>query len=601
MKYFLPVLRSMLVLVSATIFLSGFGSGLLIFLAVYLIFASLMKDSADKIFWFVLSVVLVFGIALIVVYSGLLLGVPLAETFVGTLAIPMLVLIWVVRPKPLWAKSDAARFFRSRLFFAFLPMLISAICLIVAALSTAYPLVSWAMSGDQQNNVVSARRVVAAGGEELGKSATFTQDLIALAISGGRSGIRIEDVLTHDVMAVSALWAAVVLLTSVLLGLSAWSLVPKKSSPFASSFVILVAATFPLTWYVTGFATMYGFLNASLSFLLLILAWMMWQFGKRNASYGLSGQLILCVIVLATWPPLVLVPLTFSILTIVLARKMVLDDGLPLLVASMILFVAYIVFNMAPVLTAGSGGLQLDGSIMEYRWTTFLLVVGLSIAVAYLVGSGSKIWDLGNLSLGVLGFSFASVLGVGYLVWGNRNLASVWIYYPIKFAWLSGASILIITSLAFCSWVLSRDKSKTIWLGLIGLAATIGTIMLMNPVPRGQVLPLIRVAVEANPYDGMVPEVSLYAGSKTFFSKYKSAEVDTFADQWLFQLASKSVGDPVRDLAYHQPESVTDVCNALATLGPNALLITSSSDWALEVSSTCSHESVYAIAVRGVS
>lgn len=564
---------------------------------VFLIFWVSFSRKYAPLFSVAASIILLLFVFLVTVYFGRLttFGVDVQASTVFGLS--GLVLIWSVpiSTNTIWIQLKD--FWKSGLLFALIPAVLSGLTLWVMGFLSGSPKIAWVMSGDAQTNTVLAREVLSNHGESLGKTATFTQDVLALAMSIGREGVPDSQLLIHDLTKISEAWSLMILISSVLMGLIAWGLLSRVRHIVLVNCVVVLAAIYPLSWYVNGFAIMFGFLNVSLSTLLLSLTWLIWQQGSSAKIMGAGLQLFLSVLFLATWPPLVVIPLGFAAGMLAQSwRKKFSRVDIAVISIAALSFVVFAAVAIAPSLMNSGGGLQLDGSILDYRWTTFLLVVCLAFIAAFSAMETYK--QSNNISWGLLIFAGSSSMGLAVLLWGNRKLESIWIYYPIKFAWVSGAFLLIISILVLSSFVLSREKVMSVIIGLTGTFGILASFMLMNSVPRWQVLPLARVAIGVDPNEQMLPFVSQWAGTKSIFSHFKSTDEDISANQWLYHMAVEKITDPIRDLAFHPPKTLSEICSALVTLGPTATLITSDPEWANSIENQCDTPGGFTIEVQ---
>ena len=566
---------------------------------VFLIYWLSFSGKYDPLFSVAASIISLLFVFLMTAYFGRLTSIGLDVQSSAVFGLTGLALIWTVPISTNNIGTQLKTFWKSGLFFAVAPSFFSGLTLWIMGAVGGSPKIAWVMSGDAQTNTVLAREVLSNHGESLGKTATFTQDVLALAMSIGREGIPDTQLLIHDLTKISEAWAFMILLSSVLMGLIAWGLLSRTRNVVLVNFVVFLAALYPLSWYVNGFAIMFGFLNVSLASLLLSLTWLIWQQGSNSKLMGAGLQLFLSVLFLATWPPLVVIPLGFAAGMLAQSwRKKFSRVDIALVIIAALSFVVFAVVAIAPSLMKSGGGLQLDGSILDYRWTTFLLVVCLALFAAF---SAMGTFQQGNnISWGLLIFAASSSVGLAVLLWGNRNLESIWIYYPIKFAWTSGAFLLIVSILVLSSFVLGREKITPVIIGLIGTFGILASFMLMNSVPRWQVLPLARVAIGVDPNEQMLPYVSEWAGTKSIFSHFKSTDEDISGNQWLYHMAVEKITDPIRDLAFHPPKTISEICSALVTLGPTATLITSDPEWATSIENQCVTSGGFTVEVQKV-
>jgi hypothetical protein len=533
-------------------------------------------------------------------YVGVRLDIATIAVLV-VVVVALLTVVWirdprVARVRPRIAILDAV--------FAMLPAAVSAGAFVLASLRRGIP-ISWAMRGDAQFNTVLSRIV----GNSNGETATnvqvpsLAQGLMALVHLPGRSRVSNDQLLIHDITRQAELWLLMILVASVLGGAIAARVLEKVAPPIRW-LGILGASALPVTWHMTGYAMSSGFYNVSLSFLVIELGYFFWLTSRRFPLIGAAIALCLSTEMLGAWTPMTVITLAWAAWGTVVGLRRGPRRGLVVWAIGAVQFLAFAVAFIVPSFLSSGSLLTHDGTILPLARNLFIAMVAAVIVVAVAIGASRSrvasqpaLADVGNESHAAIGIGLlaaGSAAGVALLVFQNRSLPEPWIYYPIKFAWVSMEMMILVLWIGGCLLVARAGFRRVVSVLALGSTAVfLVSVLKLNP-PSDQGItsyfPLVSVAKNVSPLDATLPELSAVANQKVFFSRYSSFDQDLFMNQWQFQLTATDEFTPIRGYAYRVVQSLADVCDAAKTWGGGVKVITSSPRWANEMNGACGSE-----------
>ncbi len=535
-------------------------------------------------------------IALVVRFTPSLgLGlVPGATIILGLLGAAGLVAFAVVR---------SPRLIGGRALRVGLPIIVVPVVLmtVVAVRSVSTGDLEWAMHNDAVWNLISTRLIVSDGGLDAiahPNASPLTPGLLAVAIAVGREAVAPADLLRHDVSAVAVFWVFASLGAALLAALIGARSV-HGGTRTARIIGAGIAALVPLTWFTFGFASQFGFYNATLTLLLLLASWLAWL-EARVAPIAATATLSLATVaLLATWAPLAVIPFALAAVAIVarmasLHRAATGSRQWVVLLLAILPVPLYAMFVTLSDLRREGAALAVDGGIMDLGPGVLLAIVSVTIAVAILnaVQRGQS-----HHLVGVLAVCGGAVAAGAYLVMQRVNAgASFWGYYPAKFAWLF-VSLLIVVLAASLAGEMAGLRGRPIAASGVAVTALAVPMSLMLLVPPpAQFLPSLLTPVAIATTSGVA------AGSpaaRTLFDlaepehptiavDYLDPSGDRFLNSWLLQLESTSSADPIRLYSYIlDPENPAQACEAAATWDRRVRLVTSSEQTAEELTELC--------------
>lgn len=395
----------------------------------------------------------------------------------------------------------------------------------------------WAMHNDAVVQMIKTHVQISADGFDTSSAlnpSPLPSALIAVAAAVGR--IRLTNpnqALENDVLRLAELWGLLILATSALAAWIAWRMATRQArhitnlqpipdvSPLELAVLpddvpapgpawsrrwlpilgTIIAALLPFTWYFAGFAFAYGFLNSTLSLVLLLLAWAIWLELPDSPPVLVAALLsLVTVAMLATWAPVALITAGLTLLALWKGLRANLaiagragaggqawaDDALfpnrpawnwvawvvaALPVPLYGLFVTIPDFNQQGEALAVAEGIAV---IPLYH----VLLVGIFAAVAIALYAWASrdsqpIW-------GMLIVIVTSGILVGFLVHLNTRVGFPgWGYYPVKAAW-AVTSLLIIIGIAALFGALLHWRLPALGQGAGMALVTVLSVLIMR-------------------------------------------------------------------------------------------------------------------------
>ncbi len=322
---------------------------------------------------------------------------------------------------------------------------------------------SWAMYGDAANNLFYANTVLDAGGVTLGADSNpvpLTAAIIAVALDPSHHGAG-TGALGNDLTMFTVAWTVLLALGCVSLGAVVASAIPAGRLRLASV-AGLLGSLLPLTWFVGGMPTHWGYFNASVVLPLLCAAWFAYLSSSRFPVASLCLLAGVSTLMLATWAPLVVLPGALGAVVIVrhwaVLRPIRGLRALALLLAVIQLLIWIAVQSVPSYLQQGDA-LDAPGSQQApYPATWVALVVILLVMVAL-----AALWRRreGSPMLGgIVALAVSGVAVVVLLLQQAWDGAIPWSsYYPTKLSWMLCVFFGTLT-LSLASGLLARLPSR---------------------------------------------------------------------------------------------------------------------------------------------
>jgi hypothetical protein len=311
--------------------------------------------------------------------------------------------------------------------------------MVVVAVRSSGPKLAWAMANDSTFNVMTARFVVDDGGVDLGRHfnvAPLTSELVALFMVPGRSSLAPADLMQHDVARATQVLLLLLAVMSVGGSLIVASAVPTRHR-HARAILAVCAGLVPWSWFVGGYSFQYGFWNAIVAGVVLVMSWLAWTQAPHSPRVGSAVQACAATVLLTVWVPLVLVPAGFGTVLVLRHWRTHLALrrwALALWSVPVVLFLVFGYVLTRPTVATSTTALAFDGAFFAIAHSTPGVVALVTLAVVLLSSSlrGER-WELlGGAVVVILGW-----LGLHYLM-GQRATSPTgeWGYYPQKFSWL---------------------------------------------------------------------------------------------------------------------------------------------------------------------
>lgn len=283
------------------------------------------------------------------------------------------------------------------------------------------------LGGDSANNVLFARDVIIDHGTAF--AGTNPVPLPQLTVALGMSGEGISSV-AGDIASYVWVWHLLIVATTASAGLLGRQVALR--SGVRRRGVLAVATVLPaacvLSWAVTGNALQFGFINALLSVMLVVLSLTV-GLASPNPTAAFIVQVMVAVDLLVTWSPLAAVPVVMAGFHLVVAvrRDPSRREWLRLGVAAAV-GLGYAVATVAAKASELHGAFSSNGGLLAPSpRTSAAVLVGLLVA-GFLISR-----CLATLGSWVLTATLAlatALAGTLMLAGGN------WTYYPMKMAWL---------------------------------------------------------------------------------------------------------------------------------------------------------------------
>jgi hypothetical protein len=473
----------------------------------------------------------------------------------------------------------------------------------IAAVASGSSIIGWSMRNDAVWTAYSAQHIGADGGIDSAahqNSSPLMSALMAVGAAPGHSNVGGETVLRFDLIRDGQLWVLVILATSLIAGLIVARAVGPERPKFRA-IAAFAAGCFPYCWYVSGFATYFGFYSSSLAVLLLVCAWALWRNAATSPVLTFGLLLLLGTDALATWAVLIGLPLSLAVVVFVRNVRAFFDRSRPVVLVAWMaaavqfgvygLFVSLPDFRSQSAALAGGGGIQ---GVPPYLFAgVVILTLFVTLVLRALRGRSSSLVGTSALVVGAL-------VGLSALIATNSDVS--WSYYPTKLAWLTSILLLLIggESVAACVGFfgdrrrLARVTAVASVLGLIGLS------LIAPPLPRSllALTPFTEALADPKGTDNYASVLFTYArpGARVLLSNYSTdANEDIFVNFWLLQATAQRGTEDIRNYAYFlNPDDPSDVCHAVESWSKSSkgtvIVETTKLGWAATLHAACPDE-----------
>lgn len=480
---------------------------------------------------------------------GVLLTIACAMQLFPLLHVPLalgdLVVLVVLALAPLalvWPRRDRLRLpTRDDALVAVSCLVVPALALLgmlVVTLRSHLPKLAWAMGNDSTFNLLSARFLVSDGGVDLGRHfnvAPLTSELVALFMVPGRSALPPAGLMQHDVTRSTQVLLLLLAVMAVGGSLIVAAAVPAQHR-HARAALAVGAGLLPWSWFVGGYSLQYGFWNAIVAGVVLVMSWLAWVQAPHSPRVGSALQACAATVLLTVWVPLVLVPAGLGTVLVVRHWRTHLAlrrSALALWVVPVVLFVVFGYVLTKPTVETSGSALAFDGAFFAIAHSTPGVVAMVTLAAVVVSASlrGDR-WELlGVVVLVVLGW-----LGLHYLM-GQRAAAPTgeWGYYPQKFSWLMCVLAPYVAAAAVAALVPLARGGRAAATGVILAALAVGAVVMVQIPPADSRPP----STEGNPSPRPAPD---YRATSMFFvlsvaRRHGASDFDDAARQ-LFEWSS---------------------------------------------------------------
>lgn len=444
----------------------------------------------------------------------------------------------------------------------------------------------WMMHNDAVWNSVTARFVIADGGLDASQhpnSAPLTALLMAAAASVGRGELDASSLLGHDVARFAAFMLFMCAASCVLAGLIGF-VSTRGASLRARWLAAILVGVLPSTWFIFGVASELGFFNATVVVVLLCASWLLWL--DRSHLLLPNGLLVLAAVcLLATWAPLAIIPLGLAASNAIDTIREAIRKGAGWLRAGAVLLIftplgLYGLFVTLPDLGRDGAALAVDGAFIAFTPLHLAIIAIITLVTMRLVSVRKRDTRALIGTAIVLSGGFAAL---AYLVFQRRDAASLWGYYPAKFAWFLATLLLILLAAEIASAMVIVHGSR-VRSGIAAVCALAVPIALMAMIPpqhgwRSAVTPLaITMKIGAAGESDVARELLQIAvdGEPALVVNYGDEPTDLFLNGWLLQIEAETAQDPIRDFSYfYIPGNETQACEALIVWEREVRVVTS--------------------------
>lgn len=523
---------------------------------------------AQRVSWrlsFSYSLLISFGsFALWIQFSALMPGSYEQKIFILSNAVFLIVWMCLLRIKlrTSFKLSHVLSGWKAALAFTITGLVI----LIIAVEVRAPDAFAWAMNEDAVWNTVTARYILADQGFVPSlhpHSAPITPNLMAAAMSFGRNAHNPETLLSSDVQNIGVLWLLLTAAMSVVGLMIAVSLIPDNQKNLQFGFGI-VGALVPWLWGISGWIFALGYVNATVSLLLLMALWAVWVYSQGQFNIVFIACASAGIALLATWAPLAAIPCGLLVVSAIRFALMKQNDSaqtrsrrvkhLIVLVIASSSILLYAVFVSLKDISREKGALSFDGGMFNFHWWHFMLLVLIAgtCAIVFILNSP----PLRLIGWGSLALLISSLVSLTYLLFQRRGMESLWGYYPAKMSWIV-SSALFFMSVSFVGFISSHFLGGIKRIGFIALSSLLvgaGLFLVKPPSIVDIFAPvnmLFSTGIAQN--NALVSELSSMAGKDTLNVVFdlNTVEQDRFENMWLLQLPSIRGDDPLRSYAYY--------------------------------------------------
>ena len=450
---------------------------------------------------------------------------------------------------------------------------------------------SWAMQGDSANNILFAREVIANNGVVVGASENpvpMPAALLAAAIDIGRSEVPTSALLDHDLAAFTVLWGMLIAMSGVMAAVLAGSLARSVgAAPAVVAISTALGSLVPFSWFVTGYATEFGFFNTHIALIVMAATVIVFLESSRQPSAALAVLTVAGTILLATWSPLVLVPGILGLVLLIRSWRDVLATPrhAAVVAVGIVQIGAYGVTAVLPGLVANGEALSAQGGVIAF---SKVMLPALGATAIGFVAVASLPWARSTLRSvtvsAVVAVVVAVALGLSVLV---VTAGGEWTYYPLKFAWLASALLVVVIVGLFipaASALFAHPRAVAV----IAIIATAGVLVFTQLSPtiasgERRQHPFARIlegnVASAHGGDAVANRIIELADTAVPRVLWKSGEQsEADINFWLVQMQVEDISEEfdLRLAAYEigSQTETAELCSTLNLLGPNAVVLT---------------------------
>ena len=452
----------------------------------------------------------------------------------------------------------------------------------------------WTLMGDAITHLLFARNMLDVGGVPTGTSQNpvpLPAALIAVGDWAGRTQVADADLLAHDMRGLGVIWTLLITATCFTAGLAAAMTIGTRYPRLAAA-AGAIGSVLPLTWFVSGYAIEFGFYNAHVVLPVLFVCWVVMIADRRSGVAVLLILMLATTVLLATWTPAALVPVALGARIVLQQRGRLVATRSARIVLSLgtAQGLACVGLVVLPGLRGQGSALSADGDVYPLSpWVALAsLIAALTVAMI-----ARRRGD--PLAGPIVAMAAGSALGVLGLLLVNAGQATVWNYYPLKFAWLTTVLALLVLVPTTVRLVVSTGR--LVAGGLVGGVLVLALAVALTLAPRAiegrsTSNPLVwAMSGSAFADPDQLDQILRGSDSSRPSILWESGQDDEkITNFWILQMLSgfPDDDDPLYRISYsYHPDDLTDLCEITRLVRPPLTVRTAESGLSDELVSSC--------------
>lgn len=361
-----------------------------------------------------------------------------------------------------------------------------------------------------------------------------------------------------------------------------------------------------LSWYATGSAMEYGFINTDVSLPVLFSLILIALSTRLITPVRISALAVGATVMLAVWSPLAVIPVALLALAVVTEHRELLAlgrTGKIVVAAAFAQLLAWGLGVTVPTLLSQKDALAGAGGIFRSPWW-IVFAVGIVVVILDRIAAQETRKTRGLYLPAVV---VAAFTGIGFLLYVSRRAPDIWTYYPVKFSWFVTLLLGVLAIGLLVGVVGTRVTRPLVRRAL--LTAIAGSVALLVAWA-----PDITPNLAMNPLDRLVRSQSLERIQQLHEQILGNADPENpvlfwndlewweaEVDLWLISLkADTLLNTPLRLAAYssYTNRSIEQLCELIGLMGPNLTVITSDPLLPTEVDDNCGDTGNATISLR---
>lgn len=425
--------------------------------------------------------------------------------------------------------------------------------------------VDWALRGDAANEVTFARNLLEDGGLKWGAGGhpvPLPHAVLALLVAPGRDGASADELFRRDLGTFATEWLVVLATLGLAAGIACESLL--RSLGGASRPVVLVgtgiASSAIMTWLVSSYATEFGFLNAHVTLVALLLGFALAVDPRLAAWATFSSLCLIAIATLAVWGPMVIPVGAMALPSGVRIargwRRLSVANRTSVAIASAALGAYVLTVSMPQYLSKASVFGASGGILSLPKWFPLVLVLAMLIGV-WLSSRGRGDTRALEVTLAAAGGLLATLVVVALM---SGTFLTNWSYYPMKAAWIGGCFALVMClgmSPLLVSLMIGKRRrpgAAAAVVGLVGLALGSMSVTLGTRAGSTHVDPVSAMLIVGDG-DRLIDVAAPAAGSEPVTVLWQAGEpagVESAANFWNLLFAAELAKPALSEADYSE-------------------------------------------------